>query len=201
MQLERLIAEHGSLVYLIIFGWTFLEGETFVLCAGFLAAQGLINTPLLLVLAWLGSFCGDQCYFWAGRNFGPYLLRKFPRWRGPVDNVFAWLKRYSTLFILTFRFIYGIRNFSSFALGLSGLNWQRFCGLNFIAAGIWAVAFVGVGYLFGHLFRSMLGDVARDFSLGMLGVFVAMFGGMFLVHRFQKRRMTLPPGSVPARPN
>jgi membrane protein DedA with SNARE-associated domain len=123
------------------------------------------------------------------------LLKRFPRWRGGVDNAFAWLKRYSTLFILTFRFIYGVRNFSSFALGMSGLNWQRFCGLNFIAAGIWAVAFVGTGYLFGHLFKSMLGNVARDFSLVMLAVFAAMFGAVYLVHRFQKRRLTVPPAA------
>jgi membrane protein DedA with SNARE-associated domain len=202
MQLERLVAEHGLLFYAITFGWTFLEGETFVLCAGFFAAQGLLDAPLLLVCAWLGSFCGDQCYFWTGRHFGPRLLRRFPRWRAPVDAAFAWLERYSTAFILTFRFIYGIRNFSSFALGMSGLNWQRFCSLNFIAAGLWAMAFVGVGYLFGHVFRSMLGDIARDFSLVMLAVFLAMFGGMFLVHRIQKRRLAPPSGSIAAtRPN
>jgi membrane protein DedA with SNARE-associated domain len=198
MQLERLIAEYGPLFYGITFAWTFLEGETFVLCAGFAAAQGLIDAPLLLACAWLGSFCGDQCYFWTGRKFGPRLLRRFPRWRRGVDNALGWLKHYSTAFILTFRFIYGVRNFSSFALGMSGLNWQRFFVLNFIAAGLWAGCFVGVGALFGHLFRSMIGDVAREFSLIMLGVFVAMFGVTFAIHRLQKRRMSVPPGGATA---
>ena len=201
MELERLIAEYGLWFYVITFVWTFLEGETFVLCAGFLAAQGLIDAPLLLACAWLGSFTGDQTYFWTGRRFGPRILKRFPRWRGGVDNAFAWLKRYSTAFILSFRFIYGVRNFSSFALGMSGLDWRRFLFLNFIAAGIWAIAFVGTGYLFGHVFRSMLGNIARDFSLLMLGVFVVMFGGMFLVHRLQKRRLSVPPAAgLPATP-
>lgn len=200
MQLERLIAEYGPWFYVITFAWTFLEGETFVLCAGFAAAQGLLDAPLLLACAWLGSFCGDQCYFWTGRHFGPRLLRRYPRWRGGVDNALSWLKRYSTAFILSFRFIYGVRNFSSFALGMSGLDWRRFFFLNFVAAGLWAVCFVGVGYLFGHIFRSMLGNVARDFSILMLLFFVAMFGVTFLIHRYQKRRMAVPPGSVPATP-
>jgi membrane protein DedA with SNARE-associated domain len=193
MRLEHWIAEYGTLFYFITFAWTFLEGETFVLCAGFLAAQGLIDPLLLLVCAWLGSFCGDQCYFWVGRHFGPRLLQRFPRWRASVDLAFAWLKQYSTVFILSFRFIYGVRNFSSFALGMSGLAWQRFFGLNFAAAGIWALAFVGVGYFLGHAFRSMLGHLARDFSIMMLVVFVVMFGLMFCVHRLQKRRMMMPP--------
>jgi membrane protein DedA with SNARE-associated domain len=193
MNLEHWIAEYGSVFYLITFAWTFLEGETFVLCAGFLAAQGLLDPVLLFVCAWLGSFCGDQLYFWIGRHFGPRLLHRFPRWRGGVDTAFAWLKRYSTGFILSFRFIYGVRNFSSFALGMSGLVWQRFMVLNLLAAAMWAAAFVAVGYMFGHIFRSMLGHIARDFSLIMLGVFVLMFGTMFVVHRVQKRRLSTPP--------
>ena len=55
MDLDRLIAEYGAYTYLIAFVWTFLEGETIVLFAGFAAAQGLLNPFLLLVAAWLGS--------------------------------------------------------------------------------------------------------------------------------------------------
>jgi len=193
MRLEQWIVEYGSVFYIITFAWTFLEGETFVLCAGFLAAQGLIDPFVLFLFAWLGSFTGDQLYFWIGRNFGPRLLHRFPRWRGGVDVALEWLRRYSTGFILSFRFIYGVRNFSSFALGMSGLDWRRFLGLNFVAAGIWACVFVGVGYLFGNMFRSMLGHIARDFSIVMLGMFVLMFGLTWLVHRYQKRRFSLPP--------
>src|SRR5579863_5926299 len=115
---HRLIADHGAWIYVITFVWTFFEGETFVLGAGFAAAQGLLNAPLLLVVAWLGSFAGDQCYFWIGRNFGLRLLSRRPVWRSRVDSALALVKRYDTLFILSFRFIYGVRNFSSFALGL-----------------------------------------------------------------------------------
>src|SRR4051812_12128022 len=200
MRLEEWIVEYGSVFYLITFAWTFLEGETFVLCAGFLPAQGLIDPFLLFLFAWLGSFSGDQLYFWIGRHFGLRLLHRFPKWRGGVDAALAWLKRYSTGFILSFRFIYGVRNFSSFALGMSGVAWQRFFLLNFVAAGLWSACFVGAGYLFGHLFRTMIGDVARDFSLLMLAVFVTMFGATFVIHRVQKRRMTVPPAGATATP-
>jgi len=63
MDIHRFIVEHGTLSYLIAFAWTFFEGETFVLFAGFAASQGLLAWPLLLVAAWLGSFSGDQTYF------------------------------------------------------------------------------------------------------------------------------------------
>ena len=39
----------------------------------------------------------------------------------------------------------------------------------------------------------VLGNIARDFSLIMLGVFLMIGGGMYLLHRVQKRRMSTPP--------
>ena len=196
MDISQLIAQNGACFYLIAFVWTFLEGETIILFAGFAAAQGLIDPWLLLGAAWLGSFSGDQCYFWLGRNFGIGLLDRFPRWRGGVDAALYWLERYNTGFILSFRFIYGVRNFSSFALGLSAVTWHRFFKLNLLAAGIWAAVFVSGGYFLGHACRAILGDIARSFSLVMLGVFVLLGGGMWLLHRLQRRRhVTIPRGA------
>jgi len=197
MDINQLIVDNGACFYAIAFIWTFLEGETLILFAGFAAAQGLVNPFLLLIAAWLGSFSGDQCYFWLGRHFGVRLLDRFPRWRYSVDVALHWLERYDAGFILSFRFIYGVRNFSSFALGLSAVRWDRFLRLNFLAAGLWAASFVGVGYFLGHTFRAMLGDIARSFGIVMLGVFIAVSGGMWLVHRIQRRRQAIrvPPGA------
>src|ERR1051326_1263540 len=161
MDISQLIAQHGACFYVIAFTWTFLEGETVVLFAGFAAAQGLVDPFLLLGAAWLGSFAGDQTYFWLGRQFGVRLLDRFPRWRHGVDTALKWLERYDAGFILSFRFIYGVRNFSSFALGLSAVRWRRFLRLNFIAAGLWAATFVAIEFFLGHAFRAVLGRRAR----------------------------------------
>jgi len=188
MNVQQIILEHGAWSYVITFAWTFFEGETFVLFAGFAAAQGLISAPLLMIAAWLGSFVGDQCYFWIGRRFGLRVLARQPMWRERVDTALGWLKRYDAGFILSFRFIYGVRNFSSFALGISGINWRRFMILNFLAAGVWAAVFVGVGYLCGHALERMLGEIARDFGLIMLAGFALLLIGFHFAHRHRKRR-------------
>lgn len=194
MEINRLIAEHGAWFYLIAFIWTFLEGETVVLFAGFAAAQGMLNPFLLVAATGLGSFVGDQSCFWVGRHFGSRLLDRFPRWRFGVEAALRWLERYNTGFILSFRFIYGVRNFSSFAMGMSAIRGKRFLALNFLAAALWAANFIAVGYFLGHAFRAVLGDLARSFSLAMLGVFVAIACGVGLVHRAQRRRqLEVPP--------
>lgn len=201
MEIDRLIVEHGAWFYLIAFIWTFLEGETIVLFAGFAAAQGLLDPLLLLVATGLGSFAGDQSCFWVGRKFGTRLLARFPRWRAGVEAALRWLERYNTGFILSFRFIYGVRNFSSFAMGMSAIRAQRFLAVNFLAATLWAAGFIAVGYFLGHAFRAVLGDLARSFSLVMLGAFVAIACGVKLVHRLQRRRqLRVPPGAKVAAP-
>ena len=201
MEINQLIADHGVWFYPFVVVWAFLEGETLILIAGFAAAQGLVDPLLLAFAAWLGSFAGDQCYFWLGRHYGISVLDRFPLWRRGVDAALHWLERYDAGFILTFRFIYGVRNVSSFALGLSAVRWERFLWLNLVAAALWAASFVAAGYFLGNAFRAILPDLARSFSLGMLGLLVVFSGGMWLLHRLQRRRQPpLPRGAKPVLP-
>jgi len=199
LDIRRMILEHGSWFYLITFLWTFVEGETFVIFAASFAAQGLLNPFLLLLSAWFGSFSGDQLYFYVGRRYGGQLLQRYPQWRCGVDTALAFLRRYSTAFVLSFRFTYGVRNFSSFAMGMSGLMWRRFLVLNFLAAGLWAISFVGVGYTLGKTFGVALRQFADSFGLVMLGIFVLMALLIAVLHRVQRRRI-LPPAAAEVTP-
>jgi membrane protein DedA with SNARE-associated domain len=195
IDINQLIADHGPCFYLIAFAWTFLEGETVILFAGFAAAQGLLDPFLLLLAAWLGSFAGDQTYFWIGRHFGVRVLQRIPSLRIGVTAALAWLERYNTGFILSFRFIYGVRNLSSFAMGLSAVHSKRFLWLNFTAAGLWAASFISAGYFLGHAFRAVLGDIVRSFGLVVLGGLLAVTFGMWQSRRAKKRRqLAMPPG-------
>lgn len=168
------IQEYGDIFYVITFLWTAVEGETFVIFAGYAAHLGLLSLPTLIACAWIGSFCGDQVYFFLGRRYGAAMIRKFPKWEPRVARAMDLLQRYNTGFILSFRFIYGVRNVSSFAVGMSGISWARFSFLNFIAAGVWAVSFAGTGYLFGAAFKDMLGDYALYITVGMLLGFITL---------------------------
>ena len=176
MDVMSTIADYGPWFYLVTLVWTFLEGETFVLFAGFAARKGLLRLDLLIVFAWLGSFLGDQFYFLLGRLYGARVLAWAPRWRAAVARPLSWLERYDTAFVLTYRFIYGLRNFSSLALGLSDISWRRFLILNFIGAGLWAVTFAGVGYVAGAALERILGDLHFGLELGLLGIFLAVVG-------------------------
>jgi membrane protein DedA with SNARE-associated domain len=193
---EQIVADYGQFIYLIIFVWTFLEGETFVLFAGLAAHLGYLDFWGVLLCAWFGSFLGDQLYYWIGRSYGERLLVRLPRWRPGVNSALAWLRQYNTWFILSFRFIYGVRQFSSFAVGMSGVGPVRFLALNFTAAGMWALTFTGVGFVCGEALEAVLGDLALTFGLAMLAAFAFAICMVSLANRRSQRRNATLPGAT-----
>ena len=127
--------------------WAFFEGETFVLFAAAAARKfGIIDPWLLMIFVWLGSCAGDQLWFFLGRKFGATALHKIPSAEKRLAVAFRFLDRYGTIFVLTFRFVYGIRNVSSAACGIAGMSRARFSVLNLIGAGLWAATFVAAGW-------------------------------------------------------
>ncbi len=185
--IQHLASEYGAYIYALIFIWTFFEGETFVIFAGFAASQEILDWTGVFLCAWLGSFFGDQLYFWIGRRWGTRLLERIPRWRPGVELALDFLRRYDTTFILSFRFIYGVRNFASFAMGMSGLDPARFAFLNCVAAFAWALSFAGFGYVFGEALESVLDDVIHIFGIFMLVFFSAAFALVFFLRRHHRR--------------
>jgi membrane protein DedA with SNARE-associated domain len=194
--IQGYVEDYGILIYVVTFAWTFIEGETFVIFFGAAAAQGILDWKTLLLCAWFGSFSGDQLYFWIGRRWGPQLLDRFPKRKPAVEVALNLLRRYDTWFILSFRFIYGVRNVASFAMGTSGLGYLRFALLNFAAAFFWASSYVGIGYLGGKAFENQLGDIPLAFAV----FFVTMFALVFLAQYVARRRARRSaPGSLPER--
>ena len=154
--LEGLIALYGPAV---IFVGTFLEGETIVVVAGFLSHQGIINPVTVAISAFLGSFLGDQLWFYLGRRHASHPLVARIIQRPLFEKVISAIGDHPKKFILTFRFIYGIRTISPVAVGLTDITTREFLGLNAIAAAIWAVAFTALGYVFGHVIEPVLGEI------------------------------------------
>ena len=190
-----LIREHHEWFYLITFVWTALEGETFVIFAALAAQQGHLNIAALFSAAWLGSFCGDQVFFFIGRFSGTRIVKRYPSLKPKLDKALGWLEKYATMFILSYRFMYGIRNVSGIAIGMSRLPWKRFVWLNLAAAFIWAFVFCGAGYFFGDVIQHLgkrkeevVGYSVREFMLTTLSLFAFIIViRMWVIYRERRK--------------
>ncbi len=177
------IADHSHAAYPLLFLLTFLEGEAIVIAAGLLASQGALDAGLVFVVAWLGSFGGDQVMYWVGRCFGPRMLDRLKswRWRERVESLLPLVRRRVVVLTLSFRFIYGLRNVAAFSIGLSGVKPVKFAGLNLLGAAVWALSFVAAGYLFGEALGRLPGHHSALAALAVLSALTA--AGALLARR------------------
>ena len=167
--LVELLQSYGYLALLI---GTFLEGETIVIIAGFLAQQDLLSPFLIALCAFCGSVTSDQLMFILGRWKGVAILQRFGKLEKKVAKATRLLARYETPLILGFRFIYGVRNVTPILMGVSGVNHLKFLVLNVIGAAVWAISFTAAGYFFGHAVTAFLEAVphAGRYVIGGLAV-------------------------------
>lgn len=182
--MEELIARFG---YLAVLAGTFFEGETVPVLAGFAANQGLLRLDLVMLCAFAGSFCGDQLWFWIGRRYGKTWLAKHPKSAAAADKVGRLLDRWGDWFVLSFRFLYGLRAVSPVAIGLSSISALRFAVLNLISAAVWAVAVGSLGYAFGQAIEGMMGRLKVWEHRILAAAAIAL--AVYVLHRVVKARL------------
>jgi membrane protein DedA with SNARE-associated domain len=176
----------GTYGYVALLIGTFLEGETILLVAGFLAQAGTLDLSLCILSAFVGSLSGDQAAFYIGRWKGKQFVENRPKWKCRVERVHKMLERFHEVLILSFRFFYGLRNLTPFILGTTDISGVKFFVLNAIGAAIWAVSFGFAGYFFGSLVTTVLKDVKQIEQYILIGVVVVLLA-LWLVKRRKRK--------------
>lgn len=183
MTLEYMLSTYG---YPALMVGTFLEGETILVISGFLAHQGYLKLPWVIVFAFIGTYAGDQLYFFLGRSKGMDFIESRPGWKAKSTRVFTLLQKHQIAVIIGFRFLYGIRTVTPFIIGASGINPARFIIWNAIGAGAWAVAVGALGYLFGRGVEVFFED-AKKYEFWLMTLVFLIGVVIWLIHFFKRR--------------
>jgi len=183
--LQQFLHDFG---YFALFLGTFFEGETILVLAGFLAFRGYMDINLVVVVAFFGSYAGDQLWYYMGRKHGRKLLARKPRWQLMGDKALEHIRKHPDIWVLSFRFVYGLRTVMPVAIGLSGYPPLRYLILNGIGAAIWAVALGAAAYHFGAVLEGMLGSI-KKYELWVLGALLVLGFGLWLRRRVKNARI------------
>ena len=198
MHIHQLVQQYGAFFYPLVFAWTFLEGESIVILSGAGVRHGLVDIRPLIAAAWLGSFMGDQLWFFLSRRYGSWMLRRYPKAAAKIARASEMLARHATLFIFSYRFIYGVRNVASLAIGASSISWRRFALLNFVSAGVWACCFSYGGYLLGTALKQVMDNVADWLAVGLAAGIVSACAAWAVTAWRRRRTASLLRQSPPA---
>jgi len=173
--------------YWAVFAGAFLEGETILALAGLAASRGYLDFYTVVVIALIAGFAGDQLYFFVGRKGGSRILARFPGAQARAHRFDELLSRWHAPLIVAIRFMYGFRIVGPILLGMGRVPRWKFMVFNFVGAALWAPLVASIGYAFGAILASVLGDLQRY----EIWVFVAVAGacaGIALTHHLRARR-------------
>lgn len=141
-----IFAESGMLV-----GF-FFPGDTLLLSAGVLAAQGRINLAALLVVAALASIAGDNVGYQIGRTLGPRLFRKKDGLLFRQEYVVRsekFFEKYGSKSMLLAHFLPIVRTFTPIVAGVGKMHRAKFVMFDAIGDSAWAIILTMLGYWFG----------------------------------------------------
>ncbi|MFN8434981.1 MAG: DedA family protein [Anaerolineales bacterium] len=184
MSLETLISQYG---YPALVLGLFLEGETVLVLAAFMAHRGYFNLPLVILIGFLVAFSSDQFFFWIGRTQGQQFLEKRPAWQPHVEKAKSLLGRNINFLFLSIRFMYGLRTVLPFVIGTSKFDPKKFALFDFVSSLIWALTFGLAGHFIGHLTTLIFEDV-KEHELTITIVILIVGLGIWFFRRYSDKK-------------
>ena len=108
------------------------------------------------------------------------------------DRADRLLRQHPNLFVLSNRYLYGMRLVGGVAAGLAEIGLRRFIVLNMVSALVWALLFSTLGYLFGLGAQQVLGRALHAHQRLWLALALMVVMGLAALLVRARRRRTGP---------
>ncbi|WP_413720333.1 DedA family protein [Silicimonas sp. MF1-12-2] len=183
--LESLVETYGTLA---VFVGTTLEGEAVAIAGGVMAHREHLSFWPVALAAATGGYLSDVVIYSLGRKY-----KDSPRLRGALENpkvarVVAKLSLNIVLFALIFRFIPGMRTAGPVALATLGMPPLQYGFYTGLAAFVWGVTGVMLGYFLGHSVEALFGELHRiEHALIAPAIVAVVLGGAVYLWRRHRR--------------
>lgn len=152
-----------------------LPGETAIVTAAVLAADGTLSLPLVILAGAVGAVLGDSAAYWIGRAGQGGIKRFVTRVAGAerLEAAERMVRRQGPALVFVGRFLPGIRIAINLSCGAGQMAYPRFLVFDALGATFWATQAALLGYFAGKAFAGQLW-VAFVVAFAVTGV-VALF--------------------------
>lgn len=155
----------------------FLPGDTLLLSAGVLAAQGQFPIELTVAAIALAAVLGDNTGYLLGRTMGRRLFKKKDGIifrQEYVQRAEKFYEKHGAKTLLIAHYVPIVRSFAPLVAGVGKMNRAQFFMYDLIGASSWAVIVTMLGYWFG----SRIPNLDSYIMPVVLAVMVLSFGPM-----------------------
>jgi len=192
---NNLLIAHGYLV--ILFGAALdnfglpASGDIVLFAGGLFANRGHLTLPLVMLSGFAGAFISDNSVYWIGRIGGRPLIDRILKMRflhflvneKSLLKVERYFESHGGKTVFVGRFGPGLRSMTPLFAGVTKMKYHRFIPYNLAAAGVWAVAYSLIGYVFGQYWTELLA-VAKSFGYSVVGLVVLVLLA-YLLRRYR----------------
>lgn len=189
--LAALINVPAGIGYPLLFGFVAAEsagalvpGETSLIVAAALAAQGRLSLPLVIAVAAGAAILGDNVGYLIGRKGLRPLVDRPGRWATSrqrlVERGEVFFARRGSAAVFFGRWLPGLRVVTAWLAGANRMPWRRFLLWNALGGIAWAITVGALGYLLGRSASGSLG------AIGFVGVGAAVL--VYVVIRVRRSR-------------
>jgi membrane protein DedA with SNARE-associated domain len=125
--------------------------EIVLTASGYLAWQGHLRFPVVVLVAIVSAVTGDNIGYWLGRRYGQRILGRLVA-AAPerTERARAFILRYGPLAVFVARFVAGLRFMAGPLAGSAGLPPWRFAVANLLGAVVYVPIIVSAGYAIGY---------------------------------------------------
>jgi membrane-associated protein len=158
--LKELIRSGGApLICTIVFIETgffvgfFLPGDSLLVTAGILSADGVIPLRWLLLPVMFCAIVGDQIGYWIGRSAGAALYRREDSFffrRSHLQRAHDFYEKYGARAVVLARFVPIIRTFCPPVAGAAKMPYARYFFFDICGGMLWVGTMILGGFALGH---------------------------------------------------
>jgi membrane protein DedA with SNARE-associated domain len=166
-----------------------LPGETALIAASILAAQGHYSIISVIVVAASAAIVGDNAGYWIGRTGGRALLERWGPVRRYAERAIPpgerFFKKHGGKTVFIGRFVAVLRVTAAWLAGITHMNWWRFFLWNASGGIVWATGVSLLAYYFGKA----AADAVQTYGIYALVAIVVAAAIVFLGMRLLKKRV------------
>jgi membrane protein DedA with SNARE-associated domain len=166
-----------------------LPGETALIAASILAAQGHYSIVSVIVVAASAAILGDNAGYWIGRTGGRALLERWGPVRRYAERAIPpgerFFKKHGGKTVFIGRFVAVLRVTAAWLAGITQMSWWRFFLWNASGGIVWATGVSLLAYYFGKA----AADAVQTYGIYALVAIVVAAAIVFLGMRLLRKRV------------
>lgn len=173
--------------------------EIVVIPAAFMAAEGTMSLPLMILFATIGGLLGATINYVLSYTLGRKIIYAFADSKlghlclldsEKVAYAEEYFRKRGVLATLIGRLIPAVRQLISIPAGLSKMNFGKFAFFTFLGAGAWNIILSCIGYGFhGVMNKDELIEKVQHYSHEFLLVIIVVFVGFvgYMIYKNKKK--------------